>query len=122
MLLWLAAKLYQRHFQVREGLYYNPYFPGGAIAMPKMLADGGTEYDDGTEATESQQAKVNPWSGFAESFWSLAICTIQCCQTCSCIEFMLMFHALLFACTLQLFLQTCTFSTPCQNGMATFLV
>ena len=22
---------------MREGLYYNPYFPGGAIAMPKML-------------------------------------------------------------------------------------
>ena len=44
--------------QVREGLYYNPYFTGGAIAMPKMLADGGTEYDDGTIATESQQAKV----------------------------------------------------------------
>ncbi len=44
--------------QVRQGLYYNPYFPGGAIAMPKMLADGGTEYDDGTPATESQQAKV----------------------------------------------------------------
>ncbi|KAK9822954.1 hypothetical protein WJX74_008523 [Apatococcus lobatus] len=31
---------------VREGLYYNPYFPGGAIAMPQMLADGGTEYED----------------------------------------------------------------------------
>ena len=44
--------------QVREGLYYNPYFTGGAIAMPKMLADGGVEYDDGTIATESQQAKV----------------------------------------------------------------
>lgn len=42
---------------VRQGLYYNPYFPGGAIAMPKMLVDGGTEYDDGTIATESQQAK-----------------------------------------------------------------
>lgn len=42
---------------VREGLYYNPYFPGGAIAMPKMLADGGTEYDDGTDPTEAQQAK-----------------------------------------------------------------
>ncbi len=45
--------------QVREGLHYNPYFPGGAIAMPKMLADDGTEYDDETPATESQQAKVN---------------------------------------------------------------
>lgn len=42
---------------VREGLHYNPYFPGGAIAMPKMLAEGGVEYDDGTEPTESQQAK-----------------------------------------------------------------
>ena len=42
---------------VREGLYYNPYFPGGAIAMPKMLADEGVEYDDGTVATEAQQAK-----------------------------------------------------------------
>lgn len=43
--------------QLREGLYYNPYFPGGAIAMPKMLVDGGTEYDDGTPANASQQAK-----------------------------------------------------------------
>ncbi len=43
---------------MREGLYYNPYFPGGAIAMPKMLADEGTEYDDGTVATEAQQAKA----------------------------------------------------------------
>jgi len=42
---------------VREGLHYNPYFPGGAIAMPKMLNDGGVEYDDGTPATEAQQAK-----------------------------------------------------------------
>lgn len=42
---------------VREGLHYNPYFPGGAIAMPKMLVDEGTEYEDGTVATEAQQAK-----------------------------------------------------------------
>lgn len=26
--------------------------------MPKMLNDGGVEYDDGTPATEAQQAKV----------------------------------------------------------------
>jgi cytochrome c1 len=44
--------------QVLQVLYYNPYFPGGAIAMPKMLADGGVEYEDGTPATEAQQAKV----------------------------------------------------------------
>lgn len=42
---------------VREGLYYNPYFPGGAIAMPRMIADGGVEYDDGTPSSSSQQAK-----------------------------------------------------------------
>jgi len=42
---------------VPEGQYYNPYFPGGLIAMPKLLVDEGTEYDDGTPATESQQAK-----------------------------------------------------------------
>ena len=40
--------------QIREGLHYNPYFPGGAIAMPKMLTDGGVEYEDGTPATETQ--------------------------------------------------------------------
>lgn len=39
------------------GLYYNPYFPGGAIAMPPPLSDGGVEYDDGTPGTISQQAK-----------------------------------------------------------------
>lgn len=42
---------------VRDGLYYNPYFPGGSIAMPKMLVDGGADYDDGTPANASQQAK-----------------------------------------------------------------
>ncbi|GKV35792.1 hypothetical protein SLEP1_g44009 [Rubroshorea leprosula] len=36
---------------IRGGLYYNPYFPGGAIAMPKMLNDGAVEYEDGTLAT-----------------------------------------------------------------------
>jgi len=42
---------------VRQGLYYNPYFPGGAIAMPKPLNDGMITYDDGTEATPSQMSK-----------------------------------------------------------------
>ena len=40
--------------QIREGLHYNPYFPGGAIAMPKMLNDEAVEYEDGTSATEAQ--------------------------------------------------------------------
>lgn len=39
------------------GLYYNPYFPGGAIAMPPPLQDEGVDYQDGTPATISQQAK-----------------------------------------------------------------
>merc|ERR1719273_2756365 len=43
--------------EVLPGLYYNPYFPGGAIAMPPPLQDGGVEYEDGTPATISQQAK-----------------------------------------------------------------
>lgn len=43
--------------QLREGLYYNPYFQGGAIGMSKQLNDGGIEYEDGTPATESQMAK-----------------------------------------------------------------
>ncbi|KAI3824968.1 hypothetical protein L1987_06441 [Smallanthus sonchifolius] len=35
-------------FGIREGLCYNPYFLGGAIAMPKILNDGVVEYEDGT--------------------------------------------------------------------------
>ncbi|XP_042045124.1 cytochrome c1 1, heme protein, mitochondrial-like [Salvia splendens] len=31
--------------KIGEGLHYNPYFPGGAIAMPKMLNDGALEYE-----------------------------------------------------------------------------
>jgi ubiquinol-cytochrome c reductase cytochrome c1 subunit len=39
------------------GLHYNPYFPGGAIAMGKQLNDGQVEYEDGTPCTEAQMAK-----------------------------------------------------------------
>ena len=42
--------------EMLPGLYYNPYFPGGAIAMPPPLNDDGVEYEDGTPATISQQA------------------------------------------------------------------
>jgi len=44
-------------FELRSGLYYNPYFPGGALAMAPPLNDDGVEYEDGTVATISQQAK-----------------------------------------------------------------
>jgi len=43
--------------EVREGLHYNPYFPGGAIAMAQQLYDGMVDYSDGTPATASQMAK-----------------------------------------------------------------
>lgn len=42
---------------ILSGLHYNPYFPGGAIAMAKQLVDGQVEYEDGTPATETQMAK-----------------------------------------------------------------
>merc|ERR1712137_961218 len=42
---------------VREGLYYNPYFPGGSLAMAQALFDDMVEYEDGTEASISQMAK-----------------------------------------------------------------
>lgn len=45
------------HPPLREGLYYNPYFAGGAIGMPAPLQDEQVEYADGTPATVSQMAK-----------------------------------------------------------------
>jgi len=39
------------------GLYYNPYFPGGAIGMPAPLLDEAVTFADGTPATVSQMAK-----------------------------------------------------------------
>lgn len=35
----------------------DPYFPGGAIGMARVLYDGLVEYEDGTPATTSQMAK-----------------------------------------------------------------
>lgn len=43
---------------VPDTLYYNPYFNAGvALAMAPPLFDDGIEFDDGTVATVSQQAK-----------------------------------------------------------------
>lgn len=42
---------------LREGLHWNKYFPGGAISMAPPLSEGGVEYEDGTYASVSQQAK-----------------------------------------------------------------
>ncbi|PVH14579.1 cytochrome c1, heme protein, mitochondrial [Candidozyma duobushaemuli] len=43
--------------QLPPGSNYNPYFPGGAIAMGRVLFDDLVEYEDGTPATTSQMAK-----------------------------------------------------------------
>jgi len=42
---------------LREGQYFNPYFPGGAIGMAPPIYNEIIEYDDGTPATQSQVAK-----------------------------------------------------------------
>ena len=44
-------------FTLPEGSYYNKYFPGHAIKMPKPLSDGQVTYDDGSPATAAQYAK-----------------------------------------------------------------
>lgn len=41
----------------QPGLHYNPYFPGGWIAMPKPISEGQVEYTDGTPATVDQYAR-----------------------------------------------------------------
>jgi ubiquinol-cytochrome c reductase cytochrome b/c1 subunit len=41
-------------FTLPAGSYYNKYFPGHAIKMPKPLSDGQVTYDDGSPATVAQ--------------------------------------------------------------------
>ncbi len=43
--------------QLAPGANYNPYFPGGSIAMARVLFDDLVEYEDGTPASTSQEAK-----------------------------------------------------------------
>ncbi|MGY2933932.1 cytochrome c1 [Bradyrhizobium sp. GM6.1] len=42
---------------IPEGSYYNKYFPGHAIKMPKPLSDGQVTYDDGSPTTVAQYSK-----------------------------------------------------------------
>ncbi|BCJ90102.1 hypothetical protein IZ6_08370 [Terrihabitans soli] len=42
---------------VPQGSHYNPFFPGGNIAMPKPLNDGQVEYTDGTPTTIDQYSR-----------------------------------------------------------------
>jgi ubiquinol-cytochrome c reductase cytochrome b/c1 subunit len=41
---------------IPDGTYYNKYFPGHAIKMPKPLSDGQVTFDDGSPATLPQYA------------------------------------------------------------------
>ena len=43
--------------EMPEGLYHNPYFPGGAIAMPQPLYGDDVEYADGTSASIEQESR-----------------------------------------------------------------
>lgn len=43
--------------ELRDGMNYNVYFPGQAIAMAQQLYPGVMEYTDGTPATVSQMTK-----------------------------------------------------------------
>ncbi|MGP8120239.1 MAG: cytochrome c1 [Xanthobacteraceae bacterium] len=43
-------------FKLPDGSYYNKYFPGHAIKMPKPLSDGQVTYDDGAPQTAQQYA------------------------------------------------------------------
>jgi ubiquinol-cytochrome c reductase cytochrome c1 subunit len=42
---------------VPERMHYNPYFPGGLIAMAAPLMQDGVTYQDGTAATPEQMAR-----------------------------------------------------------------
>ncbi|KAI8612056.1 cytochrome C1 family-domain-containing protein [Chytriomyces sp. MP71] len=43
--------------EIREGLHFNRYFPGGAISMARALYDEVVDYEDGTPNNASQLAK-----------------------------------------------------------------
>ncbi|MEJ8572246.1 cytochrome c1 [Microbaculum marinum] len=45
------------HEEIREGMYYNPYFPGHQIAMAPPLSDDVVEYTDGAPMTVDQYSK-----------------------------------------------------------------
>lgn len=44
-------------FHLMDGLNYNPYFPGGQIAMAAPLSDGQVNYMDGTRASVEQMSR-----------------------------------------------------------------
>lgn len=47
--------------EVKEGMAYNPYFAGGAIAMPQQLFPDSVEYEDGTTHHHCQFKVLMPF-------------------------------------------------------------
>jgi ubiquinol-cytochrome c reductase cytochrome c1 subunit len=43
--------------QLGDGQHYNPYFPGGKLAMPAPLSEGQVTYSDGTQASVDQMSR-----------------------------------------------------------------
>lgn len=41
---------------MREGLYYNPYFPGQSVAMAPPIYNEVLEFDDGEECAPPDEA------------------------------------------------------------------
>ncbi len=46
-----------KDFQLAQGAYYNKYYPGHAIKMPKPISDDQVTYDDGTPQKVENYAK-----------------------------------------------------------------
>lgn len=43
--------------KMADGMHYNPYFPGGQIAMPSPLSEGQVSYGDGTASSVDQMSR-----------------------------------------------------------------
>lgn len=43
--------------KLADGQYYNPYFPGGKLAMPAPLSEGQVTFSDGTPASVDQMSR-----------------------------------------------------------------
>jgi ubiquinol-cytochrome c reductase cytochrome c1 subunit len=46
-----------KNFELTDGLYYNPYFPGKQIGMPQPLSDAQVNYTDGTNPSIEQMSR-----------------------------------------------------------------
>src|SRR5439155_19403865 len=46
-----------KDIQLAEGMHYNPFFPGGQIAMIPPLSEGLVTFSDGSQPTINQMAK-----------------------------------------------------------------